>query len=179
VKSNHIGDEMMEELLFKQMHFVRKRTIAALDATTEKLADEMPGDVKNSIRWNLGHIFVSQDTLLYPFIGEEHHVPENYLELFKMGSSPHHWVEEAPSLQEIRKYLVDQPRRILADFSGKLEDPIERPFKLGDYELSTLGELLSFAIWHEGLHQGTINTIKRTVGTEDLWSKVKEEIQLV
>ncbi len=167
----------MEELLFKQMQFVRKRTIAALDATTEQLADEMPGDVKNSIRWNLGHIFVSHDTLLYPFIGEAHHIPKQYLELFGMGTSPHEWEAEVPSLQEIREYLVGQPERIQADFAGKLEERVERPFKLGDYELTTLGELLSFAIWHEGLHQGAINTIKRAVGTEDLWSKVSEENQ--
>ncbi|TYS64502.1 DinB family protein [Sutcliffiella horikoshii] len=169
----------MEEMLFKQLQFVRKRTIAALDATTEHLADEMPGNVKNSIRWNLGHIFVSQDTLLYSFIGEEHHAPKNYLELFAMGSSPHQWKEEGPTLQEIRDYLVEQPSRIQEDFAGKLEEPIQQPFKLGDHELITLGELLSFAIWHEGLHQGAINTIKRAAGTEDLWSKVKEENQLV
>lgn len=169
----------MEEMLFKQMQFVRKRTIAALDATTEKLADEMPGNVKNSIRWNLGHIFVSQDTLLYPFIGENHHVPKSYLELFGMGSSPHEWKTEAPTLQEVRNLLVEQPTRIQIDFAGKLEEKIQQPFKLGDHELTTLGELLSFAIWHEGLHQGAINTIKRAVGTKDLWSKVTEENQLV
>ncbi|MGD6780304.1 DinB family protein [Sutcliffiella horikoshii] len=169
----------MEEMLFKQMQFVRKRTIAALDATTEHLADEMPGNVKNSIRWNLGHIFVSQDTLLYPFIGEEHHVPKDYLELFAIGSSPHQWKSDPPTLQEIRNFLVEQPIRIQKDFAGKLEERIHQPFKLGEYELTTLGELLSFAIWHEGLHQGAINTIKRAVGTEDLWTKVQEENQLV
>ncbi|KPB03216.1 DinB family protein [Bacillus sp. CHD6a] len=169
----------MEELLFKQMQFVRKRTIAALDATTEQLADEMPGNVKNSVRWNLGHIFVSQDTLLYPFLGEEHHVPKDYLELFARGSSPHQWKTEVPTLQEIRNYLVEQPNRIQKEFTGKLEEPIQQPFKLGEYELTTLGELLNFSIWHEGLHQGAINTIKRAVGTEDLWSKVEEENQPV
>ncbi|KMJ58055.1 hypothetical protein AB685_14670 [Bacillus sp. LL01] len=164
----------MEEMLFKQMQFVRNRTIAALDATTERLADEMPGGVRNSIRWNLGHIFVSHDTVLYPFIGKEHQVPELYLELFGMGSSPLNWEAEAPSLQELREYLVAQPTRIQKDFAGKLEEPIRQPFKLGNYELRTVGELLNFAIWHEGLHQGTINTIKRAVGTEDLWNKVTE-----
>ncbi|MEA3322457.1 MAG: DinB family protein [Bacillota bacterium] len=169
----------MEDMLFKQMQFVRNRTIAALDATTEQLADEMPGNVKNTVRWNLGHIFVSQDTLLYPFLGEEHHVPNDYLEWFARGSSPHQWKTNPPTLKEIRNYLVEQPTRVQKDFAGKLEEPIQQPFKLGDYELTTLGELLSFAIWHEGLHQGAINTIKRAAGTEDLWSKVTEKNQLV
>ena len=169
----------MEEVLFNQMQFVRNRTIAALDATTEQLADEMQGNLKNSIRWNLGHIFVSQDTLLYPFIGEEHHAPKDYVDMFAIGSSPHQWKEEPPNLKEIRNYLVEQPIRIQRDCAVKLEERIQKPFILGFYDLTTLGELLSFAIWHEGLHQGAINTIKRAIGTEDLWSKVTEENQLV
>ncbi|MFZ3579175.1 DinB family protein [Virgibacillus sp. DJP39] len=166
---------MIENLLFKQMIFVRKRTIASLEATSEQFADEIPSGVKNSIRWNLGHILVSQDNLLYPFIGETHHVPKHYLELFQRGTSPDEWEIDYPSLSEIRGYLVEQPNRIKETFDGMLDKPIQQPVKFDDdYELTSLGDLLSFTIWHEGLHQGAINTIKRAVGIEDLWSKVPE-----
>ncbi|QFT88114.1 DinB superfamily protein [Bacillus sp. THAF10] len=165
----------MEALLFKQMEFVRKRTLAALDATEESMADQLLDGVNNTLRWNYGHIFVSHDTLLYPLIGKQHHASEDLVKHFSMGTSPKDWIGNGPSLKELRQYLEEQPERMKQDFAGKLEEPLQKPFKLGEYELVSVGEVLSFAIWHEGLHQGTVNTIKRALGVEDLWSPVKEK----
>ncbi|MGD6872002.1 hypothetical protein ACQCU1_07400 [Sutcliffiella horikoshii] len=57
---------------------------------------------------------------------------KSYLELFGMGSSPHQWKTEAPTLQEIRNYLVEQPIRIQKDFAGKLEEEMQQPFGTED-----------------------------------------------
>ncbi|REJ09009.1 DinB family protein [Halobacillus trueperi] len=70
---------MKEESLFQQMRFVRKRSLAALDVTTEEVADAKPEGFLNNIRWNFGHIFVSQENLLARFTGEEAHMPEGYI----------------------------------------------------------------------------------------------------
>ncbi|WP_078381718.1 DinB family protein [Sutcliffiella halmapala] len=160
---------MTEELLFKQMDFIRKRTIFALDATNEQLADEMPQGFRNTIRWNFGHIFLTQDTLMSSFIGEEPHVPDDYYALFERDTSPLNWNVQPPSLGVLREQLINQSERIRMNYSRRLEENIVRPFQIGDYQLITLGEILAFANWHEGLHQGAINSIKRAAGIEELW----------
>jgi hypothetical protein len=165
---------MKEEMLFQQMTFIRNRTIAQLDATPESIVGEVPKGFKNNLLWNFAHIFVAQDYLLYSFLNEKHSIPPHYEQLFKMGSSPLTWDQEPPSLLEIRNYLVEQPSRIIETFSGRLEEKGEKPFTLGgNVTFTTLGEVLGFANFHEGTHQGTINSMKRVLGVEDLWSVVE------
>jgi uncharacterized damage-inducible protein DinB len=161
---------MKEEMLFQQMEFIRERTIAALDATTEELADVMPNGFRNSIRWNLGHIFIAQENLLHRFIGEEPGLPEHFLELFQFNTNPTIWEHTPPSLTELRDLLVEQPNKMKDKFTGRLDEVGKKPFNLTDkVQFTTLGEVLSFTNWHEGLHQGTITTIKRAQGIENLW----------
>ncbi|MFE7061687.1 DinB family protein [Sutcliffiella sp. NPDC057660] len=160
-----------EELLFKQMDFVRNRTVKMLESTTEELADQMPSGFRNSIRWNAGHIFLSQDTLMYSFAGGDHQVPEHFFPLFQMNTSPHEWKGEPPSLTELKERLSAQNDRIRRDFSGRLEENIIMPFQIGEYRLENLAEVLAFANWHEGLHQGVMNSLKRACGVENLWDK--------
>ncbi|WP_064092030.1 DinB family protein [Rossellomorea aquimaris] len=171
---------MKEDMLFQQMDFIRFRTIAALDATTEQQADDMPPGFKNSIRWNLGHIVLSQENLLYSFVGENEHkqLPPHYGDLFGFNTSPHTWNElTPPTLQELREHLESQSERIKVAFSDRLEEQGVKPFVLGKkFSFTTLGEVLSFANWHEGLHQGVITAIKRVQGVENLWEKVEEKV---
>lgn len=170
---------MKEHMLFQQMEFIRMRTLAALDATTEQQADDMPEGFKNSIRWNLGHILLSQENLLFSFVGENdrHSLPTEYGELFGFHTSPHTWNGlTPPALSELREKLEDQPRRMKEVFSGRLDELGEKPFVLGEHTtFTTLAEVLSFTNWHEGLHQGAITAIKRVQGIENLWEKAEEK----
>ncbi|NMH70690.1 DinB family protein [Bacillus sp. RO3] len=171
---------MREHMVFQQMEFIRLRTLAALDATTEQQADDMPSGFRNSIRWNLGHILLSQENILFSFAGENvrKSLPPEYGELFGFNTSPETWNGlTPPSLKELREKLEEQPRRVKEVFSGRLDEVGEKPFVLGEHtSFTTLGEVLSFANWHEGLHQGTITSIKRVQGIESLWEKAEEKV---
>ncbi|MGR3766235.1 DinB family protein [Rossellomorea sp. NS-SX7] len=172
---------MKEHMMFQQMEFIRSRTLAFLDATTEEQADAMPDGFRNSIRWNLGHILLSQENLLYSFVGENERkaIPAHYNELFGFNTSPLTWEENGltpPTLTELRDLLEEQPKRVKQTFTGRLDEQGEKPFNLGTVSFTTLGEVLSFANWHEGLHQGTITTIKRVQGVENLFEKAEQKV---
>jgi uncharacterized damage-inducible protein DinB len=175
-------DKMNEQMVFQQMDFIRMRTLAFLDATTEEQADQMPEGFRNSIRWNLGHILLSQENLLYSFAGENERkgIPAHYNELFGFNTSPSTWEENGltpPSLKELRDLLEDQPNRVKKVFASRLDEQGEKPFDLGTVSFTTLGEVLSFANWHEGLHQGTITSIKRVQGVENLFEKAEANVK--
>lgn len=161
---------MEDTQIFKQMDFIRMRTIAALDNTTEEMADFVPEGFNNSIRWNLGHIYLSQENLIHSFVKEKGNIPEGFPELFGFNTSPGTWEAAPPSLKELRELLAEQPKRLREAFSGRLSERGEKPFRMTDtIAFETLGEVVSFANWHEGLHQGTIISIKRVQGIEKLW----------
>lgn len=157
-------------MIFKQMDFIRMRTLAALDNTTEEMADLIPEGFQNSIRWNLGHIYLSHENLIHSFIKEKGNVPEGFAELFGFNTNPGIWETTPPSLNELRELLAEQPRRLRESFAGRLAQKGEKPFRMtNEIAFETLAEVVSFANWHEGLHQGAITTLKRVQGIENLW----------
>lgn len=166
---------MKEEMFFQQMQFIRNRTLAQLDATTEGMADVMPDGFRNTIRWNLGHIFLAHENIIYRFAGVEPKIPSHYYELFSMNTSPADWQIAPPTLQELRNLLADQTQRTVEAFTGRLSEVGEKPYQMSEtVTFTTIGEMLNFANWHEGLHQATINCIKRASGVENLWELPEE-----
>jgi uncharacterized damage-inducible protein DinB len=161
----------MEKQLFKQFQFVRFQTLKLLEATTEEQANKVPEGFNNNIRWNLGHIYVSLDNLMYSYLGEQHDISDDYFNLFHFNTSPSDWNGDVPTLDELKEKLISQENRIKETFSGRLTEQGEKPFNLGVVELESLGEVLNFALWHEGTHRGTIIAIKRALGVKDIWSK--------
>lgn len=158
-------------MLFQQLSFVRMRTLSALDATSEEIADVQPEGFPNTIRWNLGHIYTAQENLLHRFIGEAPSLPAHYLEMFNANTNPNMWEATPPSLQELREHLAEQTERIKQTFQGRLHEKGEKPFQLGgDITFTTLAEIMNFSIWHEGLHQGAITSLKRVQGQEQLFA---------
>ncbi len=143
-------------------------TLNAVDNLDEKTVDVKPPGFRNTIRWNIGHIITSQELLLSKFTGiSAMSLPESYIELFSPGTKPDDWQQEAPPLEELKRKLKEQPERIEEALSGKLEDPVAKPFKIGAQgELSRTGEILNFTIYHEGLHQGHISALQRAIAGE-------------
>lgn len=165
---------MNEEMLFQQMEFVRMRTLAALDATSEEIADGQPEGFANNIRWNFGHIYVAQENLIHRFIGLEPQLSDEYKSWFNGGTSPNSWTTTPPTLEEIRSKLAEQTDRIQETIQGRLDEKGGKPFNLGNgIVLTTLAEVLNFSIWHEGLHQGTITAMQRAQGVEQLFATTK------
>ncbi|WP_335872426.1 DinB family protein [Bacillus sp. 2205SS5-2] len=164
---------MHEEVIFKQMKFIRQRTIAVIDATTEEVAEVIPAGFKNNIRWNLGHIFVAQENLMNSFVGGTPELPASFLEMFSFNTNPGLWKTTPPTLLELKTLLEEQPVRLQEKFSGRLIEKGVKPFKLSEEtQFDYLEEVVSFSNWHEGLHQGAITSLKRAQGIEELWTAV-------
>ncbi|ARI77843.1 DinB family protein [Halobacillus mangrovi] len=147
---------MNEEQIFKQINLVRKATLKGLDSVTEEQADKQPEGFRNTIRWNLGHIYVVQNSLIAKFGGKPIETQSHYLKLFAPGTKPSDWQGEVPSLDELRQELNEQPFRLKKVLAGQLEDEAAEAF----LSLPTVGEILNFTLYHEGVHTGTIKAIK-------------------
>ncbi|WP_404455104.1 DinB family protein [Virgibacillus necropolis] len=148
---------MNEEMIFKQINLVRQNTLNEMEGLSEEQADQMPKGFRNTIRWNLGHIYTVQNALLARFGGKDIEIPPHYIELFTPGTTPTDWKDEVPSLDEIRQLLEEQPEKLKASLVGQLDEEAAKPFK----SLSTVGEILNFTLYHEGMHLGAIKGLKK------------------
>lgn len=148
---------MNEEQIFKQVDMVRQSTLKEMEGISEEQADQIPDGFRNNIRWNLAHIYVTQNMLLSNYGGKNIETPTRDLEMFAPGTKPADWEGEAPSLEEIKQQLEDQPVKLKETLSGQMDDEAEEAFM----SLPTVGEILNFTLYHEGAHVGIIKAIKK------------------
>lgn len=164
---------MNETALFGLLNASRNMTLASLNAVNEELADRQPDGFNNTIRWNVGHIYLALNNLVYGYAGEEAPTPEGFEQLFGRGTKPADWGDlNVPSIAELKELLAAQPSEIEKTFRERLNEPCQTSFGFYDTgETTKIAEMLNFAIFHEGLHLGFINGIKRALGVETLYSE--------
>lgn len=154
----------MEHFLFKQLETVRKQTLKAAEGVTEELADRIPEGFRNSIRWNLGHIYSVLERFAFQYIGLPLHMPEGFKERFESGTSPLTSTAEgpAPTLSELETLLRDQHRRIREALEHRMQEEITPPYTTSaGFTLATTEQFLTFNLYHEGMHVSVIKLYKK------------------
>lgn len=148
---------MNEEQIFKQVDMVRQSTLKEMEGVSEEQADQIPDGFRNNIRWNLAHIYVTQNILLSDYGGKNIETSARDLEMFAPGTKPADWEREAPTLEEIKQQLTEQTDKLKEVLSGQMDDEAKEAFM----SLPTVGEILNFTLHHEGVHAGIIKAIKK------------------
>lgn len=161
---------MTEKMIFDQLEFARTITLKVAEGITEENADLIPEGFPNSLRWQLGHIYTSVEGIVFHFANETMNLPENYSTLFNTGTRPADWNTTLPTIEEIKSLLSKQVKRVRETFEGRLDEKIANPLPIGPLKLETIGELISFASFHESEHIGIMKTmlhaVKTSVGTK-------------
>ncbi|HWJ78633.1 MAG TPA: DinB family protein [Niallia sp.] len=154
----------MEHYLFKQLRFVRGETLKLIHEMKDEESLFIPNGFNNNIKWNIGHIYVIQEKFGLQIIGEETQLPKSFLELFGSGTKPIGWGKhDLPTIQELSQLLKTQLDRIEEKLEGRLEEKILPYTTSTGITLSTVKELISFCLYHEGMHFDAIKSIKRMV----------------
>ncbi|HZG58795.1 DinB family protein [Paenibacillus sp.] len=155
---------MNASALLTQVDVIRSITLQAVESLHEEEADVQPEGFNNTIRWHLGHIYLVQERLAFYHAGFPLEVPQPYIDLFANGTKPMDWTGEPPSLAELGCRLTEQPGRIRTLLGEKLLEPTVVPFSRFDGRFDTIGALVGYSLYHEGLHMAAIRTIKRQLG---------------
>ena len=154
----------MEHFLFNQLSFVRNQTLKMMAGITEEIADHNPDGFGNTIRWQLGHIYVVLERIAFKSIELPMHLPEGYKEQFETGTSPLNgsYSGSVPTLQELESLLREQPIRIHAALIHRLQEKVGTPYTTSaGMTLETPEQFLTFSLYHEGMHFSTIKLYKK------------------
>jgi uncharacterized damage-inducible protein DinB len=155
---------MKNELVMKQFVIARRRLLSVLEGITEEAAAIKPEGFNNTIQWHAGHILFIAEQFLFRVPGDAVQLPPGYKALFANGTRPDDWETEPPSLQQIIAELKEQEGRVKESITSRLDEGLTRPLSLtSGLNLNSIGELLTMAIYHEALHTGYIDAMKRIV----------------
>jgi uncharacterized damage-inducible protein DinB len=147
--------------LMKEFQLVRGSTLHSLGNVNEEVIHTVPDGFSNNILWNVGHILLSAEQLLLRGANESGKLPNQYKGWFGGGTKPADWNGEVPSWHSLVSGLKEQQDWVVTEFGSRLDEKLATPFQIREVEFTTYGDVLSFVMFHEGLHLGQINAMNR------------------
>ncbi len=120
----------------------------------------IPPGMSNNLIWNIGHVIVSQQKLVYALSGLPMHISDSLFEKYQNGSRPDGKTTQA-EVDEIKKLLSEMVEKTKFDFeAGVFKEFHPYQTKTGCH-LGTWKEAMEFNNYHEGIHLGIMLQIKK------------------
>ena len=156
--------------LIEVLDFNRTKTLALLDGVakldiTAQALGWRPGPGRAHLAWQLMHIAATDDRHVHVRMAPPGGQPKNaaYVQRFAGGSTPD---DDIPSIDEIRRYLVEQRVEVLTYVKGLSDSALAT--KPAEQAPWTYQDWLKVLGWHEAHHQGqahlTLNLYKAAHG---------------
>ena len=138
----------------------RRLLLAFLEKHSLEELNKIPEGFNNNIIWNIGHIVVTQQRIIYSLSGLPMHISEEMANMYMKGTRPERDVT-ADEVEEMKKLLFSTIDQIEEDFkNGIFVNYKEYPTSIG-YTLTSARESMDFNNYHEGLHLGVIMSIRK------------------
>lgn len=129
--------------------------------TLEQL-NTIPEGHNNNLIWNIGHIIVTQQLLVYKLAGLPMLISEELVEKYRKGTKPEHIATQA-EVDEINTLLLETIHQTKTDFDNKIfKNYTEYPTSTG-FSLKSIEDALVFNNFHEGLHIGIMMSMKKFI----------------
>jgi glutamyl/glutaminyl-tRNA synthetase len=129
--------------------------------TLEQL-NKVPAGFNNNLIWNVAHIVVTQQLLVYKLAGLPVMVSEEMIKKYKKGTKTDH-VATQEEVDEILSLLHKTVAQTEIDIENNLfQNFNEYPTSTG-FVLKTNQDSMEFNNFHEGLHIGVIMALRKLV----------------
>ena len=133
-----------------------------LDNYSLEQLNTIPAGMSNNLIWNIAHVIVSQQKLVYALSGLTMHISDAMFEKYQNGSRPDGKTTQT-EVDEIKKFLLEMVEKTKSDFeAGIFKEFHPYQTKTGFY-LGTFTEAIAFNNYHEGVHLGIMMSIKKYI----------------
>lgn len=120
----------------------------------------IPDGLSNNLIWNIGHIIVCQQVLIYKSSNVQGYISDELIELYKPGTKPTGKTSEK-EVNELKQLLISLIDKTESDFYSDLFKVYnERTTSMG-FHLGTLEEALEYNNYHEAMHLGCMMNIRK------------------
>jgi uncharacterized damage-inducible protein DinB len=142
----------VDETLLYGLNATHERIGKVLDDVSDEEARQQPAPGLAPIIWQAGHIAL-YDASFAKRVDKQTEAPGGFDQLFTMGTGGE--PASYPPLSAVRAAVDASQRALLAIATAhSASTPVESP------RYKTVGELLTFAVYHRGYHVGKITTLR-------------------
>ena len=140
----------------------RQSTVQVVDALPAEALTVIPDGFSNHVLWNVGHLVVTMQSLVYGLSGLDLGVPNEWVAAFRKGSTPQDGVAAVP-YEELRDVFLSLPDQVEADLRAGTFRQYREYTTTPGVVLADVGDALRFNLFHEGLHLGSILALRKRV----------------
>lgn len=149
----------MNTTIINLFSFGTSRLVGMLEDLNPEEWLAQPEGFANNIAWNVGHLLLVRQNLVYRNSGLDPNV-SGMGSMYKPGTSPADW-ESQPDTAALLEKLKSCQAQIEADGANGVFDKVEyNQFELGGTPINSAEDGASFSLWHEALHMGVITSIR-------------------
>jgi len=140
----------------------RKKLYQILKETPKEQLLEVPDGFRNNIWWNIAHVLVTEQLLVYKLSGQPMRLDEVLVDKYKKGTQPSGTPtdEELQGVAELLLSTVDWMRE---DYGKGIFNGYNEYTTSANVTLKSVEDAIMFNVYHQGLHLGAIISLLKTV----------------
>ena len=140
----------------------RKVLLQILEKHTLEELNTIPHGFSNNLIWNIGHIIVVQQMLVYNLSGLPMMVSIEMVEKYKKGTKPEHNANQT-EIDEIKRLLFETIDQSDVDFADKIFKTYQEFTTMSGFTIKTAKDAMAFNYYHEGVHTGIMMQIRKFI----------------
>lgn len=122
--------------------------------------NKTPDGFSNNLIWNIGHIIVAQQGLVYNSSNLQGYVSAELFECYKPGTKPTGQTSEL-EVQELKHLLISLIEKTESDFYNEKFITFNERMTGTGFQMNSLKDAFEFNNYHEGLHLGLMMNIQK------------------
>lgn len=150
------------ETVFKTWTTSRKLYLNFFENYSLDQLNKIPNGFSNNLIWNIGHIIVAQQSLIYRGSNLPMNISDDLVNLYKPGSKPTATTSQAEA-NELKELLMALIARTEADFQKNIFTSYHERTTGTGFHLASIKDAFEFNNYHEGLHLGYMMSIRKFV----------------
>jgi DinB superfamily len=148
------------EQTFELNRTSRKLIAPFLEDYTLDQLNTIPEGFSNNLFWNIAHVVVTQQLLIYKLSGLNMLVSDELVDQYRKGTKPEQPATQA-DVDLIKSLLFDTIDQTQADYgSGVFTQFTEYPTSSG-FVLKNVKDAMAYNNFHEGLHLGIMMSMRK------------------
>ena len=147
---------------FKIWETNRKHYLKLIDSYSLEQLNKIPEGFSNNLVWNLGHIIVTQQGLVYRLSGLPINVSAEMNEQYRNGSKPTGTTTQA-EVNELKALLFSLIEKTKADYTAMKFITYNEYTTGTGFHLGNINDALEFNNYHEALHMGFMMNIRKFI----------------
>ncbi|MBO3097925.1 DinB family protein [Gelidibacter pelagius] len=122
----------------------------------------IPQGFNNNLIWNIGHVIVVQQALLYNTSTLLGYITDDMINLYKPGTFPTGKTNHA-EVNELKELLISLIDKTKTDYSNQLFNSFAPRKTLIGLNMDSIEDAIIFNNYHEGLHLGAMIGIQKFI----------------